>query len=96
MGASKDESLRCENLSSELTKDQTTGANEIICYKATSYPTMLILPYIYIYIKLTMNIFFFVKIVNNFFILFYFYFFFFFFFLQINIYFIYCDFLLST
>ena len=50
MGASKDESLRCENLSSELTKDQTTGANEIICYKATSYPTMLILPYIYIYI----------------------------------------------
>ena len=93
MGASKDESLRCENLSSELTKDQTTGANEIICYKATSYPTMLILPYTYIYIKLTMNIFFFfVKIVNNSFILFIFYFFF----LQINIYFIYCDFLLST
>ena len=25
MGASKDESLRCENLSSELAKDQTTG-----------------------------------------------------------------------
>ena len=25
MGASKDESLRPENLSSELTKDQTTG-----------------------------------------------------------------------
>lgn len=45
---SKDESLRCETLSSELVQDRNcryvVGTNEIFCYKTTQYPTMLILP----------------------------------------------------
>ena len=76
MGASKDESLRGENLSSELTKDQTTG-NFVEPMKLSVTRLLYIISHNanftqYIFFLTYNEYYFFVKIVNNSFFFFFF------------------------